>query len=141
MEAQNMIHDPHRVPHRPYSIAIRQDFIAQHYLLGDAPESEKMIHSHHYGVEVRVAGSDLNKDGYLIDILELESHLQELIGHYQDQTLNDLPEFKKLNPSIEHLARLLCEAMAARLRAPQIGDLTVRIWESEDAWAQYRQDF
>ena len=136
-----MIHDPRRVSHPPYSIAIRRDFIAQHYLLGDAVDSEKVSHSHHYGVEVQVAGSDLNEDGYLVDILEIESHLQDLIGHYQDRTLNDLPEFKNLNPSIEHLARLFCEAMAARLKAPQIGALTVRIWESEEAWAQYRQDF
>ena len=136
-----MIHDTEQTPHPRYAIAIRRDFTAQHYLLGDAVDSEKVPHSHHYGVEVQVAGSDLNEDGYLVDILEIESHLQDLIGHYQDRTLNDLPEFKNLNPSIEHLARLFCEAMAARLKAPQIGALTVRIWESEDAWAQYRQDF
>ena len=88
-----MIHDPHRVPHPPYAIAIRRDFIGQHYLRGDAVASEKIAHSHHYGVEVRVDGSDLNEDGYLVDILEIESHLQDLIGRYQDRTLNDLPEF------------------------------------------------
>jgi 6-pyruvoyltetrahydropterin/6-carboxytetrahydropterin synthase len=135
-----MIHDPHRVPHPPYAIAIRRDFIAQHYLRGDAVASEKIVHSHHYDVEVRVAGSDLNEDGYLIDILELESHLQDLIGRYQDRTLNDLPEFKNLNPSIENLARLFCEAMTTRLKALRITTLSVRIWESEEAWAQYRQD-
>jgi len=135
-----MNRDPQRFCHRPYTIAIRRDFIAQHHLLGDAVDSEKICHSHHYDVEIRVAGSNLNKDGYLVDILELESHLQDLIDYYQDRTLNDLPEFQSLNPSIEHLARLFCETMAANLNAPQIGTLTVRIWENEDAWAQYRQD-
>ncbi|NIS63149.1 MAG: 6-carboxytetrahydropterin synthase, partial [Proteobacteria bacterium] len=64
----------------------------------------------------------------------------ELLAYYEDKTLNDLPEFKDLNPSIEHLARLLCQALSDRMRAPNITGVTVRVWEGPDAWALYRQD-
>jgi 6-pyruvoyltetrahydropterin/6-carboxytetrahydropterin synthase len=123
-----------------YGVAIKQDLIAHHYLIGDAPETEKQRHSHSYRVEVQLEGSTLNEQGYLVDILEIESHLRELLARYQGKTLNELAEFKDLNPSIEHLARILCRALPDRLKAPDIKALTVRVWESADAWALCRQD-
>ena len=124
-----------------YAVAIKQDLIAQHYLIGDASESEKRRHSHCYQVEVQLEGPDLNEQGYLVDIDEIESLLREVSAHYEDKTLNDLPEFKGLNPSIEHLARTICHDLSDRLKAPNIKVLTVRVWETADAWGLYRQDF
>lgn len=123
-----------------YRIAIKHDFIAYHYLIGAASESEKQRHSHCYQVEVQLEGSALNEQGYLVDIVQIESHLGELLAYYEDKTLNDLPEFKDLNPSIEHLARLLCQALSDRMGAPNITGVTVRVWEGPDAWALYRRD-
>ena len=124
-----------------YAVAIKQDLIAQHYLIGDASESEKRRHSHCYQVEVQLEGPDLNEQGYLVDIDEIESLLREVLAHYEDKTLNDLPEFKGLNPSIEHLARTICHDLSDRLKAPNVKVLTVRVWETADAWGLYRQDF
>jgi len=126
-------------PHVPYTVGIKQDFIAQHYLIGEALRPEKERHSHCYQVEVQLEGSTLNEQGYLVDIVEIESHLRELVAYYQDETLNDLPEFADLNPSIEHLARILCLALLDRLEAPNITALTVKVWENANAWALYRQ--
>ncbi len=123
-----------------YRIAIKHGFIAHHYLIGEASESEKQRHSHCYQVEVQLEGSTLNEQGYLVDIVQIESYLGELLAYYEDKTLNDLPEFKDLNPSIEHLARLLCQTLSDRMRAPNITGVTVRVWEGPDAWALYRQD-
>jgi 6-pyruvoyltetrahydropterin/6-carboxytetrahydropterin synthase len=123
-----------------YVVATRGDFIAQHYLIGDASELEKQRHSHCYQVEVQLEGSTLNQQGYLVDIAEIERHLEDVLAHYRDRTLNDLPEFRGVNPSIEHLARILCGALSDRLKAPNITTLTVRVWESASAWALYRRD-
>lgn len=122
-----------------YTVAIRQELIARHYLIGDASESEKQRHSHCYQVEVQLEGFTLNEQGYLVDIVEIESHLADLLAYYQDKTLNELPEFRGLNPSIEHLARILCRALSDRLKTPNIKALTIRVWESANAWALYRQ--
>ena len=123
-----------------YTVAIKQDLIAQHYLIGDASESEKRRHSHCYQVEVQLEGPALNELGYLVDIDEIESLLKEVLARYEDKTLNDLPEFKGLNPSIEHLARTICHHLSDRLKAPNVKALTVRVWETANAWGLYRQD-
>lgn len=135
-----MTNDVEGRPGVSYRVAIKQDLIAQHYLIGEAPESEKQRHSHRYEVEVQLEGSPLNDQGYLVDIDDLEHHLNELLGAYQDKTLNDLPEFRDLNPSIEHLARVLCTALSGRLKAPNIEAMTIRVWENANAWALCRQD-
>lgn len=123
-----------------YGVAIKRHFIAQHYLIGDASELEKQRHSHSYQVEVQLEGSTLNQQGYLVDIAELERHLEDVLAYYSDRTLNDLPEFRGINPSIEHLARILSGALSHRFKATNITALTVRVWESGNAWAFYRWD-
>jgi 6-pyruvoyltetrahydropterin/6-carboxytetrahydropterin synthase len=54
--------------------------------------------------------------------------------------LNDTPEFAGLNPSIEHFARIVCEALSERIKAPTLAAITVRMWEHEQAWAAYRKE-
>jgi 6-pyruvoyltetrahydropterin/6-carboxytetrahydropterin synthase len=121
-----------------YSLAIRRDFIAQHYLIGGDWGAENQLHSHHYQMEIQVEGDDLDGHGYLIDIVDLEARLSELVAHYQDRTINDLPEFSSLNPSIEHFSRILCQTLAAHILRSNIQALSVRLWENEIAWAGYR---
>lgn len=135
-----MMTDARGEPHPLYRVAIKQEFMAQHHLIGEALGPEKRRHSHCYQVEVQLEGSTLNEQGYLVDIVQIESHLRELVAYYQEKTLNDLPEFKDLNPSIEHLARLLCQALSDRLKAPNIRGVAVKVWESANTWALYRQD-
>lgn len=120
-----------------YTVAVRRDFIAQHYLIGGDWGAENELHSHHYLLELQLHGDDLDRHGYLVDIVEIEQHLETQIGRYRDHTLNDLPEFNGLNPSIEHFARLLAEALSERIRAENIHSLTVQLWENELAWASY----
>jgi 6-pyruvoyltetrahydropterin/6-carboxytetrahydropterin synthase len=89
-------------------------------------------------VEVQLEGKTLDKHGYLVDIVAVEAHLEELVTYYRDQTLNDLPEFTGLNPSIERFARLLCQELLGRLMEP-LNAVTVKIWENDIAWAAYRE--
>lgn len=121
-----------------YTLAVQRDFIAQHYLVGGDWGAENERHSHHYRLEVRLAGETLDPHGYLADIVELESTLDRLIEAYRDQTLNDLPAFEGLNPSIENFCRLLCTALNEAIAAPNLTALSVKLWESETAWAAYR---
>ncbi|MCA9965211.1 MAG: 6-carboxytetrahydropterin synthase [Anaerolineales bacterium] len=121
-----------------YKVAVKRDFVGQHFLVGGDWGAENQWHSHHYYVEVQLEGETLDKHGYLVDIVDIESNLEALVGHYKDKTLNDLPEFAGLNPSIEHFSRIFCEKLAERINAPNLNALTVQIWENEIAWASYR---
>ena len=121
-----------------YTVAVKRDFVAQHYLIGGDWGPENQWHSHHYQVELQLEGAALDQHGYLVDIVDIERHLDELVAHYRDKTLNDLPEFAGLNPSIEHFSRILCTALLERITAPNISRLTVKLWENDIAWAAYR---
>ena len=123
-----------------YTVAVKRDFVAQHFLIGGDWGPENQRHSHHYAVEVQLEGDRLDPHGYLIDIVDIENNLNVLVIHYRDQTLNDLPEFAGLNPSLEHFARILCQSLAARIKAGTLAAVTVKVWENEIAWASYRTD-
>jgi 6-pyruvoyltetrahydropterin/6-carboxytetrahydropterin synthase len=121
-----------------YTVAVKRDFVAQHYLIGGDWGAENQWHSHHYAVEVRLEGAALDRHGYLVDIVDIEHHLEALVAAYRDKTLNELPAFAGLNPSIEHFSRIFCEALAGRINAPNISAVTLVMWENEIAWASYR---
>ena len=123
-----------------YTVSVKRDFIAQHYLIGGDWGAENEAHSHHYQVELKLHGQALDRHGYLVDIVDIENALNALVDHYRDQTLNDLPEFADLNPSIEHFSRILCKSLAAHIRAENIRSITVKLWENEIAWASFRQN-
>ena len=123
-----------------YTVAVRRDFVAQHYLFGGDWGPENQLHSHHYRVEVQLEGNGLDQHGYLVDIVDIESGLEELVSHYRDKALNTLPQFKELNPSIEHLSRIFCDQLSERIPASNITAVTVKIWENEIAWAAFRRE-
>lgn len=120
-----------------YRVAVKRDFVAQHFLIGGDWGAENEWHSHHYFIEVQLEGAELDQHGYLVDIVDIENHLESLVAYYRDKTLNDLPEFAGLNPSIEHFSRIFCQALAERITAPNLSAITVQIWENEIAWASF----
>src|SRR3972149_3455486 len=118
-----------------YTVAVQRDFVAQHFLFGGDWGPENQRHSHHYRIEVQLEGSELDQHGYLVDIVDIETQLEALVSYYRDKTLNELPEFQGLNPSIEHLSRIFCDSFSSRISAANITVITVKIWENEIAWA------
>ena len=121
-----------------YTLAVKRDFVAQHFLIGGDWGAENSWHSHHYQVEVQLEGRELDHHGYMVDIVDVERNLDAIVDEYRDKTLNDLPEFTGLNPSIEHFTRIVCTTLAARIKANNLEAVTVKIWENEIAWASYR---
>jgi len=123
-----------------YTIAVKRDFVAQHFLIGGDWGVENQKHSHHYQVELQLQGPSLDGHGYLVDIVDIEANLNALVAYYSDKTLNDLPEFAGRNPSLEHFARILCDTLAERIKTATVSVFAVQLWESEIAWAAYRKE-
>ncbi len=121
-----------------YTVAVKRDFVAQHFLIGGDWGPENDLHSHHYVVELQLEGATLDQHGYLVDIVDIEANLDAIVAEYRDKTLNELPAFEGLNPSIEHFSRILCETLNKRIAAPNISAFTIRLWENDIAWAAYR---
>jgi 6-pyruvoyltetrahydropterin/6-carboxytetrahydropterin synthase len=121
-------------------VAVRREFVAQHFLIGGDWGAENYKHSHHYTLELELAGTELDEHGYLVDIVAIEEQLQKQVAYYRDHTLNDLPEFNGLNPSIEHFSRILCRAFSQAISAANIQRVSVRLWENNIAWASYEME-
>jgi 6-pyruvoyltetrahydropterin/6-carboxytetrahydropterin synthase len=121
-----------------YTVAVKRDFVARHYLVGSEWGEENRNHSHHYLVELQVKGSKLDQHGYLLDIMGIQSYLDEQVHHYKDKTLNDLPEFMGLNPSIECFAFILCKILSDKINVTAVNIIEVKIWENDKTWASYR---
>jgi len=120
-----------------YTLAVRRDFIARHFLIGGDWGLENFPNSHHYVLELQLEGNELDQHGYLCDIVDVEKCLDEIVGYYKEQMLNDKPEFKDLNPSLEHFARILALSLNEGIKAKNITALKVVLWENESAWAAY----
>jgi len=69
--------------------------------------------------------------------VDVNQHLDEIVNDYKDQMLNEKPEFAGLNPSIENFARILANSLSERIKARNISEIKVVLWENESAWAAY----
>ena len=120
-----------------YSLGVRREFIARHFLIGGDWGPENYPNSHHYTLELVLEGSELDQHGYLVDIVDIEKHLDDVVGYYKEQMLNDKPEFAGLNPSIEHFAQILATTLNERIKAKNITGVKVVLWEHANAWAAF----
>jgi len=124
-----------------YTVAVKRDFIARHFLIGGDWGDENQPHAHHYVIEVQLEGRILDSHGYLTDICDIESALDAQVIYYRDKMLNELPEFDGLNPSLEHFARILYQTIAADIQTHHLQSMAVTLWENKWAWARYGEDF
>ena len=120
-----------------YTLCVKRDFIARHYLIGGDWGAENFPNSHHYVLELQMSGRELDQHGYLVDIVDVQKHLDEIVNYYKEQMLNDKPEFKRLNPSIEHFARILATSLSEHIKADNLTGLKIVLWENDSAWAAY----
>jgi 6-pyruvoyltetrahydropterin/6-carboxytetrahydropterin synthase len=121
-----------------YTLSVRREFIARHFLIGGNWGAENLPHSHHYLLEVQLEGRDLDQHGYLVDIVDVEKILDEIVDYYKEQMLNEKPEFAGLNPSLENFARILCTNLGERIKAGNLSAIKVVLWEHELAWASFK---
>lgn len=124
-----------------YTVAVKRDFIARHFLVGGDWGRENQPHAHHYVLELQIEGAGLDRHGYLVDIVNIESALDKQLDYFEDRLLNELPEFEGLNPSIEHFSRILSGRLLDAIRPPGSGTLHVRLWENDSCWAAFRQNY
>lgn len=127
-----------------YELTIRTHFAAAHSLTNyDGPCAQ--LHGHTWQVEVVVTGPQLDKNGMLIDFRVLKNSVKEIITELDHQYLNALEPFKtnsENNPTAENLARYIYSRLKSifteSLQETKIA--AVRVFESPEAWATYREE-
>lgn len=123
-----------------YELGVMDNFICQHFLIGNDVGSEGVLHSHNYKITIILTGSELNEDGYLVDICKVQDSLNSTVSFFKDKCLNDLKPFKGLNPSIEHFSRIFFTYFMEYWRnPPNISGVSVEIWEDDIGYAKFKQ--
>ena len=122
-----------------FTLGIQRSFIARHRMVGGDWGPEHDLHSIPYRLEDAEEGEPIHRHGFLVDLVDLDRRLDGLIDQYRERVLNELPAFAGLNPSLENFARILCTSLAAETKTAGFGAVTVRLWESDSAWAAFRE--
>lgn len=94
-------------------------------------------HGHNYELEVKVVGEVDPETGYLIDLGWLKKLIEEEVEHrFDHKNLNlDVPEFKNLNPSAEHICYVIWQKLRAKLDEKY--ELQVRLYETPRNFVEY----
>ncbi|WIV65932.1 6-pyruvoyl trahydropterin synthase family protein [Natrialbaceae archaeon AArc-T1-2] len=116
-----------------YAVSVSRSFVAQHYLTVPDPGPEGSLHSHRFTAEATFRGPELDEYGYLVDIDAVVDALEAVVDSLRDRTLNDLAAFEGLNPSAEHLARLVGDRLLERLEPETATTLEIEIREDDVA--------
>ena len=86
---------------------------------------------HHYLLEARVEGPQVDEEGFLFDITRLEAGLEALKKRWAGAVLNELPDFQGLNPTLEQVARVACYELAHPLVGLPLTSIEVTAYEHE----------
>lgn len=122
-----------------YELTIELDFEAAHQLRGYEGPCAR-LHGHNYRLEITVAGERLDQRGLLRDFRELSAACRQVLAPLDHQLLNDIPPFDELNPSSEHLARVMFQQLSEALNDEVLQVRQVRLWETPTASVTYRAE-
>jgi 6-pyruvoyltetrahydropterin/6-carboxytetrahydropterin synthase len=110
-------------------------FSSAHNLRGYKGKCEE-LHGHNWKVEVSVTAGKLDKTGMVLDFTYLKAKLNKVLGGMDHKYLNNIPYFKKVNPTSENIAKYIYDKL--KTSGLQLTDVTV--WESDKARATYCED-
>ena len=119
-----------------YEISVVAEFSAAHQLrLYDG--SLEPLHGHNWRVVVTVVATKLDEIGVVMDFHDLERRLQQVIGPFHNQNLNEVIPFVEINPSAEKVAEYIVQTLRLPERV-RLSDVVVH--ETAENWAKIRVD-
>lgn len=117
-----------------YEIGVAGQFEAAHSLRGDFGPAVR-LHGHTYRLEVAVRGESLREDGTLYDLGHLRAVVDTLVASLHYRELSEVPGLEGVNTTAEIVADYCWSRIATELRGHGLASLTVRVWESPQAYA------
>ncbi|MDD5530077.1 MAG: 6-carboxytetrahydropterin synthase QueD [bacterium] len=118
-----------------WNITTETHFSAAHHLDGYHGKCCGM-HGHNFKVSITVEAKKLKKEGFGMDFRVLRQKLEEVVNCFDHKNLNELPEFKKINPSAENIAKTIWGRMNKKLdKSVKLKE--IKVWESEKNLVTY----
>jgi 6-pyruvoyltetrahydropterin/6-carboxytetrahydropterin synthase len=121
-----------------YTLKIITDFAAAHYLRGYNGACAN-LHGHNWNVEVMVHADTLDEIGIAVDFKIVKKLTNEICDQLDHTCLNEQEPFTTINPTAEHIARYIYQALRDKLTPYPATVQAVSIWETERACATYQE--
>lgn len=123
---------------RYYELSIDTFFNARHFVVMQGDRGP--LHSHSYRLRIQCRGRSLSDDDHvLVGYHAVRTRLQQVIGAYNDQILNELPPFERLQPTTEILAAMLFQQIVRILQELAVELTSVTVWESPTESITFRR--
>ena len=118
-----------------FELVVETDFSAAHNLREYKGQCEK-LHGHNWKVQVVLKAEKLDKLGMVMDFREVKKIVGEIMNEFDHTYLNELADFKVLNPTTENLSKILFDELKNTL---PLGVKVSRVatWESDRCGAIY----
>ncbi len=117
-----------------YKIKVESSFSSAHNLRGYKGQCEE-LHGHNWEVEVAVVKNTLDKIGMVADFKYLKAKLNSVLEKLDHKYLNNIPYFKKVNPTSENIAKYIYDRLKPGITALS----SVTVWESDNSCATYEE--
>jgi len=93
------------------------------------------LHGHIYKIKVTILGNKLDKIGMVADFTVLKRKLDSLLNKLDHCCLNELPYFKKYNPTSENLAKYVFDNYKKLISPLKLKE--VQVFESDTSSVIY----
>ncbi len=127
-----------------YRLTVRDHFMIAHSFRGEIFGPAQRTHGATYVVDVTFQRRELDNDGLVVDIGLASEAVKAVLGEFNFQNLDELPEFKGRNTTTEFMARVVFERLATAIQLGHLGEgaggleaMTVALHESHIAWASF----
>ena len=122
-----------------FELDITRDFSAAHRLVGYNGLCSA-LHGHNWTVQVFIRATKLDEIGIAADFTVIKRELTAILESFDHKYLNDLPDFKGINPTSENIAKILFEKLDGAVKIPGVTLDRVRVCESPTSGATYIPD-
>lgn len=117
-----------------YSIKVESGFSSAHNLRGYKGKCED-LHGHNWKIEVVLEKDILDKIGMLADFKYVKMKLNSVLEKLDHKYLNNIPYFKKVNPTSENITRYIYDKMLKQ----GLKLKSVTVWENNTSSATYEE--
>ena len=119
-----------------FELRVEVEFAAAHHLEGYPGDCQRP-HGHNFVVEVFARSKGLDSLGIAVDFKRLKSATRELVAGWDHQDLNELEDFREINPTAEQIAKLSYDRLSQMLNTSSTWIDRVAVWENPRSSATY----
>ncbi len=122
-----------------YEIHVEDHFSAAHALRGYDGCCSK-VHGHNWTIEAFIQCKKLNSIGIGIDFRDVKESLKKILEGLDHANLNELVEFKTINPTSENIARFLYQELGKRFNNEYRKVSRVKVLETPGCGSAYWEE-